>query len=107
VISVSTTEVSDVTTSSSSGGGQNKHVPIRKLKDNNGLLHHQVRFPITVGKNGKKSTLTRFCKLCKDNQEKKSIFLASTVSLKVKQIPFAAPISLILSKIASKNRLKT
>lgn len=73
VTSVSTTEVSDVTTSSSSGGGQNKHVPIRTLKDNNGLLHHQVRFPITVGKNGKKSTLTRLCKLCKDKQGKKHL----------------------------------
>ncbi len=41
VTSVSATEVSDVTTSPT-GEGQNRNVPIRTLRDNNGLLHHQV-----------------------------------------------------------------
>ena len=72
VTSASATEVSDVTTSPS-GEGQNRHIPIRTLKDNNGLLHHQVCFPVTVGKNGKKSTLTRLCKLCKENEGKKHL----------------------------------
>jgi hypothetical protein len=98
--SVSATEVSDVTLSIS-GQGQETHVPLRTLKDNNGLLHHQVCYPITVGKNGKKSTLTRLCKLCKEKEG------AITVSLVVKQIPLVASISKIRNAIVSKNMLKT
>jgi hypothetical protein len=48
---VSATKVSDVTTSPS-GEEQNGHIPI------------------TVGKNGKKSTLTCLCKLCKEKEGK-------------------------------------
>ena len=47
--SLSATKFSDVTTSSL-GSGLKEHVTRRTLKDNNGLLHHQVNFPTTVGK---------------------------------------------------------
>jgi len=70
--SITATEVSDVTMSSL-GGVQKDHVPIRTLKDNNGLLHHQLHYPVTVGKNGKWSTLTQECKLCKEKGVKKHL----------------------------------
>jgi hypothetical protein len=103
--SVSATEVSDVTLSIS-GQGQETHVPLRTLKDNNVLLHHQVCYPITVGKNGKKSTLTRLCKLCKEKDGKKHPvgYYCLTCG---ETIPFVAPISIIQNAIVSKNMLKT
>ena len=69
--SVSTPEISDVTTSTENK--ENVHVPIRSLKDNNGLLHHQVRYRVSVSKAGKRSTLTRECKLCKEMGVKKHL----------------------------------
>jgi len=47
--SLSATKFSDVTTSSL-GSGLKEHVTRRTLKDNNGLLHQQINFPLTVGK---------------------------------------------------------
>jgi hypothetical protein len=61
---LNTQDISDVTTNTENK--EDFHVPIRSLKDNNGLLHHQVRYHVSVSKAGKRSTLTRECKLCKE-----------------------------------------
>ena len=45
-------EISDLT-SLNADDKQNLHVPIRTLKDNNGLLYHQVQYPIGVSKKEK------------------------------------------------------
>ena len=45
-------------------------IPKRSLADKNGVQHHQVAYPKTVGKSGKRSTLTRECKMCKEKGEK-------------------------------------
>jgi hypothetical protein len=65
-------DISDVTTNTENK--ENFHVPIRSLKDNNGLLHHQVRYRVSVSKAGKRSTLTWESRLCKE-LGKKSILL--------------------------------
>ena len=61
---LNTQDISDVTTNTENK--ENFHVPIWSLEDNNGLLHHQVRYHVSVSKEGKRSTLTRECKLCKE-----------------------------------------
>jgi hypothetical protein len=43
---------------------ENLHVPIRTLKENNGLLHHQVQYPVGVSKKGKWRSMTCECKIC-------------------------------------------
>jgi len=62
-------EISDLT-SLNADDKQNLHVPIRTLKDNNGLLHHQVCYPVGVSKKGKGRSMTHECKLCKEAGEK-------------------------------------
>jgi hypothetical protein len=68
---LNTQDISDVTTNTENK--ENFHVPIRLLKDNNGLLHHQVRYRVSVSKAGKRSTLTRECKPCKELCKKKHL----------------------------------
>jgi hypothetical protein len=46
----STQEISDLTTADNK---ENLNTPIRTLKDNNGLLYHQVQYPIGVSKKEK------------------------------------------------------
>jgi hypothetical protein len=52
---------------------ENLHVPIRTLKDNNGLLHHQVQYPVGVSKKGKRRSMTPECKLCKETGGKSTL----------------------------------
>jgi hypothetical protein len=66
----STQELSELTTADKK---ENLHVPIRTLKDNNGLLHHQVQYPVGVSKKGKLRSMTRECKLCKETGGKKHL----------------------------------
>ena len=40
-------------------------IPIRSLADCQGVVHHQVKLPMQVGKNGKRYTKQRPCKQCK------------------------------------------
>jgi len=68
VLSTSTLDVSSVAQDTSQQKKENVPVTVRMIKDNNGLLHHQVPYPVTVG-----STLTRECKLCKENGLKKHL----------------------------------
>jgi hypothetical protein len=49
--SINTPEISDLTTTITDYK-ENLHVPIRSFKDNNGLLHPQVRYPVGVSKKG-------------------------------------------------------
>ena len=63
--SINTPEISDLTTTNTDNK-ENLHVPIRSFKDNNGLLHHQVRYPVGVSKKGKWRSMTHECKLCKE-----------------------------------------
>jgi hypothetical protein len=70
----STTEISETVTNLSSDK-ENIHIPVRTLKENNGLLHQQVHFPKPVSKTGKSITLTHVCELCKENNEKTSGWL--------------------------------
>jgi hypothetical protein len=58
----STQEISELTTTDNK---ENLHVPIITLKDNNGLLHHQVQYPVGMSKKGKQRSMTCECKLCK------------------------------------------
>jgi len=84
---------------------KNRHVPIWSLKDNNGLLHHQVCYHVSVSKAGKRSTLTRECKLCKE-LGKKGILLDTIAWLVVKQLLTVARILITLIGIASKSTLR-
>ena len=68
--SPSTLEISDLTTADNK---ENVHHPIRTLKDNNGLLHHQAQYPVGVSKKGKRRSMTRECKLCKEAGGKKHL----------------------------------
>jgi len=68
---LNTQDISDVTTNTENK--EDFHVPIRSLKDNNGLFHHQVCYHVSVSKAGKRSTLTRECKLCKELGKKKHL----------------------------------
>ncbi len=99
--SLSATKFSDVTTSSL-GSGLKEHVTRRTLKDNNGLLHHQVNFPTTVGKKHLNTSLQTM-----QGKTRKKHLVGYYCLTVVKQISFAVPISVILSKIASKSILKT
>jgi hypothetical protein len=67
--SINTPGISDLTTTITDNK-ENLHVPIRSFKDNNGLLHHQVRYPVGVSKKGKRRSMTRECKLCKETAKK-------------------------------------
>jgi hypothetical protein len=40
-------------------------IPLHSLSDCQGVVHHQVKLPIQVGKNGKQYTKQRPCKQCK------------------------------------------
>jgi hypothetical protein len=68
---LNTQDISDVTTNTENK--ENFHVLIWLLKDSNGLLHHQVHYHVSVSKAGKRSTLTRECKLCKELGKKKHL----------------------------------
>jgi hypothetical protein len=72
ISSISTQDISNVTKSSTEFK-VNPPITIRSIKDNNGLLHHQVHYPGTVGKNEKRSTLTRERKFCKEKGVKKHL----------------------------------
>jgi hypothetical protein len=73
VSSTSTPDISSVTQDTLQQNKENVPVIVRTIKDNYGLLHHQVPYPVTVGKNGKRSTLIRECKLCKEKGLKKHL----------------------------------
>jgi len=57
----STQEISELTAADNK---ENLHVPIGTLKGNNGLLHHQVQYPVVVSKKGKWRSMTCECKIC-------------------------------------------
>jgi hypothetical protein len=70
--STNTQEISDLT-SSNVDDKENLHIPIKTLKDNNELLHHQVCYPVGVSKKGKWRSMTCECKLCKEAGEKQLV----------------------------------
>jgi hypothetical protein len=72
--SINTPEISDLTTTNTDSK-ETLHVPIRSFKDNNELLHHQVCYPIGVSKIGKRRSMTRECKLCKEMAKKASCWI--------------------------------
>ncbi len=45
------------------------------MKDNNGLVLHQVHFPLTAYKKGNRGTVTCVCKLCKESKGAKHYYL--------------------------------
>jgi hypothetical protein len=99
-------DVSNVTESSEECR-ENQPITIRLIKDNNGLiLRHLLHYPVTVGKNGKRSTLTQECKLCKEKGVK-NILWASIALHALNRLHFAAQISMMMGEIASKSTLKT
>jgi hypothetical protein len=59
-----------IKTTTNTDNKENWHVPIRSFKDNNRLLHHQVRYPVGVSKKGKWRSMTHECKLCKERAKK-------------------------------------
>jgi hypothetical protein len=88
---------------------QNQRGPVyitkRSTKDDNGLLHYQVHHPVTVGKNGKWSTLTRECKLCKEKRVKKHL-LGHYCLTCGDLFAFSGQISIIMDEIASEIMLQ-
>ena len=47
-------------------GSQCHLIPVHSLSDCQGVIHHQVKLPMQVGKNGKRYTKQRPCKQCKE-----------------------------------------
>ena len=84
VVSAQHTATTQETISSVSDPASNPSIliPIRSIADCCGNLHHQVKLPLQVGRNGKRYTKQRPCKFCKQtNVRRDCIYYCFTCGL--------------------------